>query len=293
MLLLRLFLLTCLCHHAAAQGSRTFRPGLLASVSIGYSQSSVGDLSRRDTPLGETGVRRFDFSTTGQTQLGAGTQFLHGLAYSRTMLDAGPSPLPEDLNELTLSLGLRRELSPTWTLSLFLRPGLYGDFETLNGRSFNMPVLLLASHRTTDHLTWFLGLNANTFSDNPVLPAVGLRWQFSEGWLLDVGYPRTSMMLELHEGTRVGLALSAQGGNYRITRSLGVPEAGIDRLANTILDYSEFRVGARWEQTFNAGLTFEVEAGAMIDREFDYFDRNYRIDGGSGIYGSLVLRGRF
>jgi hypothetical protein len=278
-----------------AQGSRTFRPALLESVSLIYSLSSDEGVDDGAFQAGDVSVDRFDLNLTGARPWAAAKgQFLYGLAYSRTEIDADPGlTLPETLQELSLSLGLRRELSGNWGLALFLRPGFYGDFESLDGDSFNVPALLLTSYRESAARMWFFGMTANAFSDNPVLPALGVRWQFSPSWTFDLGYPRTTLMWEAQEGFRAGLVLSAQGGNYRITENLGVPAPGVPRLANTYVDYNEFRAGVRIEKTWGGAFTLDLEAGALLEREFDFHDRDYELDGSGGFFATLALRGRF
>lgn len=278
-----------------AQGSRTFRPALLESVSVSASFSSSEEVDDGVFQGGDVGISRYDLSVGGARSWAAAKgQFLYGLAYSRTELDADVGmTLPETLQELSLSLGLRRELSANWGLSAFLRPGLYGDFEEIDGDSFNVPVLLLTSYRESAERTWFFGINANAFSDNPVLPAFGVRWQISPDWTFDLGYPRTTLFRVVDQSLRIGLVLSAQGGNYRITETLGVPAPGVRRLANTYLDYNEFRGGFRMEKSVGSSLTLDAEVGALIEREFDFYDRDYELDGSGGFYATLALRGRF
>lgn len=280
---------------AHAQGSRTMRPALLESVAVTYSFSSEEDVDDGGFQGGEVGVSRFDLSLAGGRPWQAvGGQVLYGLAYSRTEIDADAGmTLPDTLQELSLSLGYRRELSPTWGLAAFARPGFYGDFEDLGGDAFNAPLLLLTSYRESAERTWFFGLNANAFSDNPVLPALGVRWRFAPSWTFDLGYPRTTVMWDGGDGLKAGLLLAAQGGNYRITENLGVPAPGVARLANTYVDYNEFRAGLRVEKAWSEGFALEVELGALLEREFDFHDRDYELDGSGGFFGTVALRGRF
>jgi hypothetical protein len=41
------------------------------------------------------------------------------------------------------------------------------------------------------------------------------------------------------------------------------------------------------------GFKLVADLGAVTDRKFDYFDRDYRIDGDAGIYATLGLQARF
>jgi hypothetical protein len=280
---------------ASAQGSRTMRPALLESAAAIFSFSSKEEIDDGRFQGGEVGVNRLDLSFAGSfAWQAAGGQGLYGLAFSRTEIDADAGmTLPDTLQEVSLSLGFRRELSANWGLAAYLRPGFYGDFEDLDGDSFNAPLLLLTSYRESAERMWFFGLNANAFSDNPVLPALGVRWRFAPSWTFDLGYPRTTVMWDGGAGLKAGLLVAAQGGNYRITDSLGVPAPGVARLANTYVDYNEFRAGLRLEKAWSQGLALEVEVGALLEREFDFHDRDYELDGGGGFFGTVALRGRF
>lgn len=276
------------------QGTRTLRPALLDTVSSAFSVSSRERMADGRSRDGEVGVNRFDLNVAGvRAWRVAGAQFAYGLAYSRTELDAEPVLLvPETLQELSLSLGVRRELSAKWGFAAYLRPGFYGDFERFDQDSFNVPLLLLTSYRESATRAWFFGMNANAFSDHPVLPAFGLRWEVAPNWTFDLGYPRTSLLHTWGEELKVGVGVSAQGGNYRVTESLGVPALGVRRLANTYLDYSEYRAGFRLEKALGRTFIFDLEFGVLIEREFDFFDRDYEFDGSGGLYAGLALRGR-
>ena len=278
----------------AQPASATFRPALADEYSAAYSYSGGGDLNRGTAKAGEVSVSRFDFSVSGRLPIRQGLFFTPGLAYSHVTLDASAGvPLPDSVQELTLSLGVRGVLSQKWAYLAALRPGFYGDFKKINGDSFNAPLFLAAFYVQNPDLTWTLGVTANAFNDNPVMPVVGVRWKFAPDWQLDVGFPRSGVSYAVDSNLTVRGGVSVMGGNYRITENLGVPAPGIRRLANTILDLTEVRVGAGLVYKFQNGLEFDADVGVTTLRRFEYHDRKFRLNGDNVAWVSLAIRHRF
>lgn len=284
-------LATCL---RAQPPSATFRPALLDSVETGATRSGKGDVSRGAHRLGDVSLGRFEFSVSSRVPVAVGTVFIPGLAYAHTAIDASAGvPLPDSVQELSLSLGVRGLLSKQWAYLVALRPGFYGDFKKLGGDSFNAPLFLAAFYVRNPELTWTFGLAANAFNHNPVLPVVGVRWKFAPAWQLDVGFPRTGLSYQATPALLLRTGLSVLGGNYRITENLGSPAPGVARLANTCLSLTEVRLGPGLSYSFAGGLTLDVDAGLTTLRRFDYSDRNYRLNGDNVGWLTLALQRRF
>ena len=278
----------------AQPSSATFRPALIDTFSASYSASAGGDLARGAATVGDVSLRRFEFSVSGRQPLNAKTIFIPGLAYAHTTIDASPGvPLPSSVQELSVSLGLRGALNEKWAYGTFLRPGFYGDFKNLGSDSFNAPLFLAAFYSASPTLTWTFGAGINAFNDNVVLPAVGVNWKFAPDWQLDVGFPRTAITYTATSHLSFRAGLSVLGGNYRITENLGVPAPGVARLAPTLLDLTEVRVGAGLFYRFASGVELDLDAGTTTLRRFDYPDRNYRLNGDNVGWLSLALKRRF
>lgn len=279
---------------AFAQPSATMRPALLASVSLETSYSSREDLNRGPTRLGTLAVQHFGASVSSRHQVSDSSTLLYGLAYTVHDLDAsGPLPLPSRLAELSLNLGWQQRLSPQWSLAVFARPGFYSDFENLDSDSLNVPVLALANYAVSRDLVWSFGLTANAFSDNAVIPIAGVRWNFAPQWTFNVGFPQSGFVWKPTEQLALRAGVRFQGGSFRITESLGVPAPGIARLANTFVDYREVRAGLGLDYKLGDQFELNLDLGVVTDRKFDYFDRNYRLDGDRGLYGTLALKASF
>lgn len=266
----------------------------LNEATVETSFSSRESIGFGGVDRGEVGVAHFSVSATFRQAWNERTFFSYGVAYRLHRLDATAGlPLPETLNEFSLNLGLRHRLSDQWSLIASLRPGFYGDFEDLDSDSLNAPLLLLANYTTSPALTWSVGVNANPFSDNPVLPFVGVNWAFAENWRFILGFPQTGFAWSAAENLTVRAGVSFAGGSFRVTENLGVPTAGVARLANTYVDFREVRAGFGLDWNLGKNATVNFDFGAVTDRKFDYFDRDFRLDGGAGVYGALSLRMAF
>jgi len=276
----------------AQPASTKFRTNLLESWAVGYGYSSKSDLTRNG-PAGEVAVQRVDFSISGGRPLANGTIFAYGLAFASNELEVSPgTPLPERLAELSLNLGLIRRFSPVWSLSVFARPGFYGDFTQVEN-SLNMPILALAKYTRSKELIWNFGLTVDALSDYPVLPVAGVRWNFAPAWTFNLGFPQAGFSYQASPKTVWRAGMSFQGGSFRISDNLGVPVPGVARLANTRLNYREVRVGLGADLTLPAGFVLTLDAGMVADRKFDYIDRDYILNGDPAAYGSIALRAAF
>ncbi len=277
----------------AQPASATFRPALLESFSVEYSYSGPSDL-KRGAALGEVDVHHAEASVSGRLPLNKETMFLYGGAFSlsRLQADAGLA-LPDQLGEISVNLGVSRRFSPQWSASAFARPGFYGDLEKLSSDAFNTPVLLLGSYAQSADLIWSAGVSMNPFSDRVVMPVAGVRWKFAPAWRFNLGFPRAGVTWDMKENLSLNAGLSIQGGSYRVTEDLGSPAPGVARLANTYVQYREIRFGGGADWKLNETLSFAFEAGVMTDRRFEYYDRNYTLNGSAAPYLSVGLNGRF
>lgn len=281
---------------AFAQPSATIQPDLLVSVDVTSSFSSREDIARGSTVLGTLAVDQFGFSASARQSWSQQTTLVYGVAVNSHDFKASVStlPIPDDLTELSLNLGLQHRHNERWSSAVFLRPGFYGDLDDgLDADALNAPLLALANYAQSRDLIWSFGLNVNPFSDNSVLPIVGVRWQFAPDWLFSVGFPRTGVTWKATDRLSLRTSVAFSGGSFRLTRNLGSPAAGIPRLANTFVDFREVRVGLGADYALTDRTTLSLDAGAVTDRKLDYFNKGYRLDGDGGTFVSLAIKGAF
>lgn len=278
---------------AALAPAQVGRPGakearFASELTVDYTFSGEVPLERAGTSLGDLSHQSVSARWQSTASLPGGSSLVYGLEAERLWLDVpAGAPVPEKLGSVALLLGYRMPVSDQWSATLTLRPGVYSDFEDVSGRDFNLPVLLTATYVQSRELAWVFGLNVNLFNENPVLPAAGVRWQFAPGWTFALGYPRTGFSYQVDDRLSLGFGATADGGSYHVGRRMA---PGIRR---TLLDFTEYRVGvsATWRLAENLAVT--ADAGTVLRREFDYFDKGWGVHGNGGGVFSLSVRGQF
>lgn len=244
---------------------------------------------------GSVAVHQFDFNVLAKSSLSATDTLTYGVSARITDLDlAAGTSLPEHLRAFALHLSGSRRFTDQWTGTLTLRPGLYGDLENIDSKSFNIPLLVAASYADSRDLVWLLGVRVDVYAEHPVLPLAGVRWRFAPDWSLNIAFPRSGVQWRVSDALSFDAGVSLQGGTYRLTENLGIPPGlTTGRLANTFLDYREIRVGIGAEFSLHPQVSLRLDLGAFVDREFDYFDRGYTLESDSGTFATIALRSRF
>jgi hypothetical protein len=266
-------------------------PAYTQEASVGYSFSSSGDLDR-GSKVGTVKVShydlgdRFEFPVTGDLKLGAGV-FWTDNQLSLT----GAVPLPTRLATVGLQLGATEDLAapigPGWTASVFVRPGFFQGGSGFSSRSFDVPGALLAGYQARPTLSVNFGLAVDVRSQYEVLPAAGVRWKFAPDWTVSVGFPETGIAYRVSSALSLNAGARFQGGSYY------VPTALAPGLGNTRLEYHEVRVGGGAEARLPGNFRVRLDGGAVVNRRFNYYDRNYSLDGKQAFYLSLGLAARF
>jgi len=276
----------------AQPASTVFRSVLLESAAATYSYSSREEVSGEGAS-GELAIDRFDFSFSGRRAWSEDGQFVYGFALADNRLEtSGNLPLSEHLTELSLNLGVTRKISPQWSASVFVRPGFYSDDASIDGDAFNAPVLAIAQYAARKELIWLFGVSVNPFGDNPVLPVAGVRWQFAPEWTFNLGFPQAGLIWRQSPALSWRAGASFQGGSFRVTENPTGSASGAP-FAGALLDYREIRVGGGADWKLGGRWELAIDAGAVVDRNFDYFRLGYELDGDNGFYGTLSLRAAF
>lgn len=291
-------LIACACLAAFAPLSRadTSAPAVADSAytneaTIGYSFSSNGDLDR-GPKVGSVKINHYDFNDRLEFPVASDLKLMAGVFWSDNELTlSGPVPLPDRLAMLGLQLGATKDLDllvgPGWSASIFLRPGFYEGGSGFSGRSFDIPGVLMAGYRASSSLSLNLGVAVDARSQYKVLPVVGVRWDFAPDWTLSAGFPETGVSYKVSSDLTVKAGARFQGGSYYVKDALA------PGLGDTRLEYREIRVGGGFDYKLLPNLTARIDAGAVVSRRFDYYDRNTTLDGKKAFYASLGLTARF
>lgn len=282
---------------AVAQPGKPGGPGgppngfALSDISTSYSFTSNGDLER-NRKVGSTEVSHYEFEASFSLPAPDTWMFSTALSWKRDQFKStGAVPLPKRLTELGLNFmamkDLTKEIGPGWSAMAMIGPSFSSDSGKISGDGFSLLGVATIGKEVSPTLSWDVGLVGMTRGDMKVLPMIGLKWGFAPDWELSIGFPRTGVSYKVSDALKLSAGLSRQGGTYHISKA---PAAG---LGNTYLDYSEMRGGLRADYEINKNVSVEVEAGATLERKFDYYDRNYELKGKSVGYGRLGVKYQF
>lgn len=252
--------------------------GAVDSVAAGYSFSAKAEVDHGGK-VGEVQVGHYDLSDTVRLPGPNDLRFLAGIFWSYDDLGrTGAVPLPSRLEAKGVSLGVIRRISPDWSLIGMTRLGFAGDAAGVSSSSFDVSGSVIANRRVSSEFSWDLGAGAMLRGRYRVLPVLGARWTLAPDWTLSVGFPRTALVYQASDRLTLDAGIRFQGGGYRVTAA---PAPG---LGNTYLDYHEFRLGCGADYRVAEGVSVALDGGVALSRQFDYYNRNYSLDGASAGY---------
>lgn len=263
-------------------------PGSRLANSYSFLIDSAGSADF-DTVAGEASVTTWAASVSHSFAHGSqGARVFIGAETKRHDISASAGvALPDTLEAWALTASYLKPLNEAWSLFLSAKPGIYQDGTKTSSDAINMPVSVFARYSTAPELAWTFGIMSNAFNDNPVLPVVGVDWRFAPGWRFNVGYPWIGVSRELGANWAIRGGAQFQGGSYWVEQRVAPGIRG------TLLDYREIRVAIDLIHHISPTLELQLSVGTNVDRNFDYFDKGYELDGESAGFMSFGIRGKF
>ncbi len=249
---------------------------------LGHDRS--GDVS------GQSGLIREVVST----RLGEGPLLRLGFEWQRFSFGLPErAPLPNTLQSLSAVIGLDMQLFDSWLVRIEAQPGFYSASGSLSGDDFNVPFVIGGSYIASADLQWILGVSVDVNRAIPVFPGLGVRWKFSDQWVLNAVLPRPRLEYEWSKELTVFGGADLRGSSFRVSRDFGDTH-GDSRLNRAVVDLIEIRagVGASWK--VSSWLRADIETGVVAYRDFDFHraDQNYQSKGGAA-YGQVVIGAKF
>jgi len=244
------------------------QPGYRGELETGVSYVPESGLRLGSKDMGDVDTLHNRLRYTGTFVTGGDVNWSTGLAFERYGFGFSQgTALPAAVGSFSIPLGVNWRLAPKWTLLGEVSPGIYSDFQDLNGSDFNAPLLGGVSYAVNENLLLFLQVSVDARRDIPVVGGPGLRWQMTPQWTLSLLLPRPRVEFRPTTNWMVYAGGELAGGAYQLGENHGV-EHGDPRLNNVNMTYREIRagVGALW--TLNAHWRMEAGAGWVIDRRF-------------------------
>jgi hypothetical protein len=181
------------------------------------------------------------------------------------------TPLPASVDALDAVIGGDIQLTSALLVRIEAHPGIYGSFNGVTGREFNVPIRIGASYFESSDLIYVAGLSIDVDSDWPVIPAIGVYWKVSDQWVINGVAPRPQLQYIVSDKLTLFVGADLQTETFRVDNQFGTSR-GIPKLNDAILDFWEIRGGAGFTWAITGTIKLSLEAGTVPYRAFD-FDR--------------------
>jgi hypothetical protein len=203
------------------------------------------------------------------------------------------SALPDVLQSANLIIGLDTEFSDSFLIRLEAQPGFYGTDESLDGDTFNVPVIIGGTYIVNSGFQIVFGVGFDALRKYPVLPGGGVRWKFAPQWVLNAVAPTPRLEYEVTSNFTLYGGADIRATSYRVDNSFGTVR-GNTALNHAALTYEELRTGAGFDWKLSSAIKLTAEAGFIPFRNFDFHRTNvrYHQDGGAP-YGMVALHAAF
>lgn len=251
---------------------------------VRHGDEVVSDFNESDTVL------RFVF--TPRVKIGV---LRLGAEWERFVFDfPSGAPLPEELQSVSLVLGLDTQISDSILARFEAQPGVYNTgFDNLSD-DFNMPFILGGTYIYNANLQFVAGVSVDVERKYPVIPAAGIRWKLARQWVLNAVLPTPRIEFAPAESFTLYVGADIKQTNFRVDDNFGTLR-GNPRLDHAVLTYGEVRTGVGLDWKISSVLTFTAETGYQPYRSFDFYRAGVEFDqtGGAAPYGMVSLHGAF
>lgn len=297
-----LFLATSLAAAAAPDAGPT-APGtssapLGLSVSLSSSVSGSTKLKTGGQAAGDAASVEFDQSAAYETALPNGATLtvghsLHGSYFDLPEQNA-VTALPKRLQSAMADFTYSQPCDEQWNAFVTLSPGLRWAGSHAGSGAFAVSGGAGALYRHSDSLTLMLGLGFDSMAHHKVMPGVGVQWMPAARWNVSLGFPRTAITYMVCEPLSLSLVAEGVSDTYHVEVDPLPGLAGKPSLADTKLEYEDYRIGLSAEYRLSPWCNLVATAGCVVERKFDYFDRDYELKSdGTAAYGSLAMSMKF
>lgn len=285
--------------------------GLGLSIDAHFSATGSGDLKSKSVPQGSLSSREASVSISGEIPLGASDKLGIGLSSDGIYFDhdfsalipldpnAGTylltheSPLPEELQSVSLDMLWTHRFSDKWTSLVAVSPGFSWAGSRCTSDSFALRGIAGFQYTSSPTLSYMFGIAYDTLShDYKVMPAAGVTWTPSKEWSVSVGFPKTSVVYTVTPAFTAGLVLEGKGGTYRVDRD---PWQRYNQtvLNDSKLEYTDVRLGLELGYRLTPRCSITGTVGSVVYREFEYHKSSVKMaktkSDEAALYGSVGL----
>ncbi len=272
----------------AQLGAQNGRPDTTLKLETSY--AGVTDLEARGAVIGEVAVSRVvaDLNVP-LPPLAASTMLAADFGYSGFFLDrSGIVPLPGKLESLEAGVAARHRVDEHWSVLARASVGLAGAEGTFSSDGFGVGFFGLATYQFSERFSAGFGFVYGSLSESlPVMPVVGVRWDFMPDWRFTLAFPSTRVSWTASKRLTLHGSLDFDNGSFYVKDDPRPATIGAGRpsVADTVLDYTSISAGFGATYLLSDVLTLDATLGYNFLRTADFDERGYEIeaDGGAPI----------
>jgi hypothetical protein len=174
---------------------------------------------------------------------------------------------PRRLQDYAAALALEYYRDGESVASLTAQPGFYfGTHAALS--AWDVPFTLVSGVPVASDFAGVIGVSNGRFYHH-ALPIAGFVWTLGPRVRLEAVYPEPALVLTLDRATTLRLGGELTGEGFLVDAPAG----------RTVVEYSSYRVGLEWRRDWRPGVRLALGAGFEVERTFDYFRRQGRLQG--------------
>jgi opacity protein-like surface antigen len=257
--------------------------------------SYVGDANTRGAGLkhGEIDEQSSDLKYVVSPQVNRDLLLRFGAEWQRFSFDVPDhAAVPRLLQQASAVLGFDYQIADEWLMRVEVEPGIYGDFENINWRDFDAPLVIAGIYLADADLQWLLGIRVDVRCKYPVLPVAGVRWKFADQWTLNLMLPSPRLEYAVNDRFTLYTGGGVEAGTFATGETFGT-EHGEPKLDGAIVDFFELRLDAGFSWKLTPSVTVEAEVGYMPYRWFDFSEPDIDFRSYNAPYGQVACHARF
>lgn len=268
---------------AATLAAETRKPATEVKVSTLHAGET--DLEAGGAAAGDVSVLLFSADLeTPLRPLSESTRLSAGFGYRGFQLDpGGGAPLPDRLESIEARLTAFHKLDERWSLLGTLSPGAHAADGAFTTDSLALSGLFLGSYEVSSTLTLGAGLVFDTLSASlPVLPVVGVRWEFVDAWTFTVAFPSSGVSWRASDRLTLRATLELDVGSFYVEDDPAPGLAGKPSLRDTVVDFTAVSGALGADYRLTDSLTLSASLGYNFTRTVDYDERGHELEAEDG-----------
>lgn len=190
-----------------------------------------------------------------------------GGGYGNKHIDSSASAhLPRDLHAMYVETGVTWLINDRSFMSLKAFPGIYSDFQEINGDDVRVPFLALGGYTFDNGLSLVGGFVYRFgYHSGKYIPALGVSYQPNQDWKLDLVWPRPALTRTVSPRLQLYIAGDFASDEYELKDHAFGAKA---------LKYSDYKAMGGASYILFPDVRISASAGYAFARQFMFYDGN-------------------